>query len=63
VARRGRRRAAGDLESQVLAELWAADRPLTPGETAVLSRFVGAMTPDEERMLLRLLDEREQNDS
>lgn len=27
------RRAAGDLESDVLAALWAADRPLTPGET------------------------------
>lgn len=27
------RRGAGDLESDVLAALWAADRPLTPGET------------------------------
>ena len=27
------RRGAGNLESEVLAALWAADRPLTPGET------------------------------
>lgn len=26
------RRAAGELESEVLAALWAAQRPLTPGE-------------------------------
>jgi predicted transcriptional regulator len=29
-----RRRAKGGLESEVLAALWAADRPLTPGEVA-----------------------------
>lgn len=29
-----RRRAKGSLESEVLAALWAADRPLTPGEVA-----------------------------
>jgi predicted transcriptional regulator len=28
------RRAAGDLESEVLATLWAADRPLTAGEVS-----------------------------
>ncbi|MDX6210283.1 MAG: hypothetical protein QOE24_2674 [Frankiales bacterium] len=28
----GRRRAPGGLESEVLAALWAADRPLTAGE-------------------------------
>ena len=27
------RRGAGHLESEVLAALWTADRPLTPGET------------------------------
>ena len=27
-----KRRAAGSLESEVLAALWAADQPLTPGE-------------------------------
>lgn len=33
VAQRNRaRRGAGDLESEVLAALWAAERPLTPGE-------------------------------
>lgn len=125
MARAGRsRRGAGDLESQVLAALWAAGRPLTPGETAeadggslayttvqtiltrllakqavqrqpagrafayspvldqdgvvaarmrevlrtgsdaeaVLSRFVGALTPEEERALARLLDGRERGD-
>ena len=30
----GRRRTSGALESEVLAALWAADRPLTPGEVA-----------------------------
>ncbi|MDX6255003.1 MAG: hypothetical protein QOJ11_1337 [Frankiales bacterium] len=30
----GRRRAPGGLESEVLAALWAADRPLTAGEVA-----------------------------
>ncbi len=30
----GRRRAAGGLESEVLAALWAADQPLTAGEVA-----------------------------
>jgi predicted transcriptional regulator len=29
----GSRREAGELESEVLAALWAAGRPLTPGET------------------------------
>ena len=114
-----RRRPAGALESEVLAALWAADRPLTPGEVsdavggdlayttvqtiltrlhrkgavireqagrahayrpvvddaglaaqrmramldrggdhaAVLTRFVGTLTPDEEAMLARLLGE------
>jgi predicted transcriptional regulator len=28
----GKRRAAGSLESEVLAALWAADKPLTTGE-------------------------------
>jgi predicted transcriptional regulator len=28
------RRASGDLESEVLAALWAADRPLTAGDVA-----------------------------
>jgi predicted transcriptional regulator len=32
VAQVGGRRAAGRLESEVLATLWAAGRPLTPGE-------------------------------
>lgn len=125
VAAGGRsRRGAGDLESQVLAALWAAGRPLTPGETAeaiggglayttvqtiltrllakqaverrpvgrafayspvldhagvvaarmrevlrsgsdaeaVLSRFVGALAPEEEQALARLLDERERGE-
>jgi len=114
-----RRRAAGDLESEVLATLWAADRPLTSGEVvdalggglayntvqtiltrlhdkgavhreqagrahaytpvldsaglaanrmramldrggdhaAVLSRFLGTHSPDEEATLAQLLDE------
>jgi predicted transcriptional regulator len=30
---KGDRRGAGDLESDVLAALWAADKPLTTGET------------------------------
>lgn len=29
-----RRRAKGSLESEVLAALWAAERPLTPGDVA-----------------------------
>jgi predicted transcriptional regulator len=111
------RRASGNLESEVLAALWAADHPLTPAEVAeaiggalayttvqtilsrlyvkgavgrsaagrahayspvlddagmvasrmravldkgsdqhaVLSRFVGILTPDEERILAELL--------
>jgi predicted transcriptional regulator len=111
------RRPAGGLESEVLAALWAADRPLTPGEVsdavggelayttvqtiltrlhrkgavvreqagrahayrpviddaglaaqrmramldrggdhaAVLTRFVGALTPDDEATLAKLL--------
>lgn len=118
------RRAAGDLESEVLAALWAADRPLTPGGAAaavggglayttvqtiltrllakgvvqrepagrafayspvldqagvvaarmravlqsgsdadaVLSRFVGALTPEEERSLLRVLQARDRGE-
>lgn len=113
-----RRRAAGGLESEVLATLWAAEQPLTPGEVvqalgndlayntvqtiltrlhakgavrrepagrahayspvldeaglaaqrmravldrggdhaAVLSRFVGTLTPAEEAMLAELLN-------
>ncbi|CAL9363338.1 hypothetical protein SUDANB178_00707 [Streptomyces sp. enrichment culture] len=31
-SRARRRRGAGELESEVLAALWAADRPLTPAE-------------------------------
>ncbi len=31
-AKRAGRRAHGELESEVLAALWAADAPLTPGE-------------------------------
>lgn len=112
-----RRRAAGDLESEILAALWAADGPLTPAEVvdaiggelayttvqtilarllakgavqrrpagrahayspvlddagmvarrmqamldagddqaAVLSRFVGTLTPEQERTLAELL--------
>lgn len=119
------RRAAGDLESEVLAALWAAAKPLTPGETAaavggqlayttvqtiltrlvakgvvareqvgrafaytpvldqagvvasrmraaltsggdasaVLSRFVGTLTPEEEQALARLLQQRRGGDS
>lgn len=119
------RRRAGDLESEVLAALWAAGRPLTPGQTAeaiggdlayttvqtiltrlvgkgaakresagrafayapvldragvvasrmravldsggdsqaVLTRFVGALSPEEERTLARLLDERRRSHS
>jgi predicted transcriptional regulator len=30
----GKRRAAGSLESEVLAALWAADKPLTTGDVA-----------------------------
>lgn len=114
------RRGAGDLESEVLAALWAAGRPLTPGEAveavggelayttvqtilmrllakgavqrqpagrafayspvldqagvvasrmrtvldsggdhqAVLSRFVGTLSPDEERALAQMLNDR-----
>ena len=114
-----RRRPSGGLESEVLAALWAADRPLTPGEVtdavggelayttvqtiltrlhrkgavvreqagrahayrpvvddaglaaqrmralldrggdhaAVLTRFVGTLTPDEEATLAQLLGE------
>lgn len=117
---RAARRGAGDLESEVLAALWAAGKPLTPGQTveavggqlayttvqtiltrlvakgvlareqvgrafaytpvldqagvvasrmraaltsggdpaAVLSRFVGTLTPDEEQALARLLEDR-----
>ena len=113
------RRPAGGLESEVLAALWAADRPLTPGEVsdavggelayttvqtiltrlhrkgavkrepagrahayrpviddaglaaqrmramldrggdhaAVLTRFVGTLTPDDEATLAKLLGE------
>ena len=116
-----RHRANGGLETEVLAALWAADRPLTAGEvaqaldsdlayttvqtiltrlhdkgavsrelvgrahaytpllddagisaqrmralldrgadqTAVLSRFVGTLSPDEERTLARLLTRRD----
>ncbi|MCQ8187067.1 BlaI/MecI/CopY family transcriptional regulator [Streptomyces rugosispiralis] len=32
----GDRRSAGELEASVLAALWAADRPLTPGEVREL---------------------------
>lgn len=32
----GDRRPAGELEASVLAALWAADRPLTPGEVREL---------------------------
>jgi predicted transcriptional regulator len=31
-AKRTRRRAGGELENEILATLWAADRPLTPRE-------------------------------
>lgn len=31
---RARRRGAGQLESEILAVLWAADRPLTPAQVA-----------------------------
>jgi predicted transcriptional regulator len=118
------RRPAGNLESEVLATLWSADRPLTPGDVverlggdlayttvqtilsrllaknavrreaagrahayspvldnagmvasrmramldrggdhaAVLSRFVGTLTPDEERTLVALLQEHRERD-
>jgi predicted transcriptional regulator len=115
---RRRRRPAGGLESEVLAALWAADRPMTPGDVqrelggelayttvmtaltrlhekgaverrragrayaytpvldqagmaaarmrgvldggqdreAVLARFVGSLSADDERLLAELLD-------
>jgi predicted transcriptional regulator len=117
-ADRHRRRPAGGLESEVLATLWAADRPMTPGDVqrelggelayttvmtalsrlhekgaverrragrayaytpvldqagmtaarmrgvldagedreAVLARFVGSLSTDDERLLAELLD-------
>jgi predicted transcriptional regulator len=118
------RRPAGSLESEVLAALWAADRPLTPGEVseavggelayttvqtiltrlhrkgaverepagrahayrpviddaglaaqrmramldrggdhaAVLTRFVGTLTPDDEATLAKLLGDHQAGD-
>ena len=78
-----KRRASGSLESEVLAALWAAERPLTTAEVAealdsglayttvqtilarlhdkggdraaVLTRFVGTLTPAEESTLAALL--------
>jgi predicted transcriptional regulator len=38
-ARENRRRAGGELENEVLAALWAADRPVTPRE---VQRALGA---------------------
>jgi predicted transcriptional regulator len=53
----GRRRAAGELEAQVMAVLWAADRPLTPAEVQA------GIDPDlayntVQTILIRLVDKR-----
>jgi len=51
----GKRRARGELESEVMAALWAADRPLTPADVqAVLGGGLAYNTV--QTILIRLVD-------
>ncbi|GEK01400.1 BlaI/MecI/CopY family transcriptional regulator [Streptomyces sp. NPDC003388] len=50
---RAQRRGAGELESEVLAALWAADRPLTPAE--VQTEVDGALAYNTVHTILKRL--------
>jgi predicted transcriptional regulator len=51
----GRRRARGELESEVMAALWAATEPLTPGD--VQAALGGGLAYNTvQTILIRLLD-------
>ncbi|SDJ26580.1 Predicted transcriptional regulator [Frankineae bacterium MT45] len=51
----GQRRAAGGLEAEVLALLWAADRPMTAGDLVV--EFGGTLAYNTvQTILIRLFD-------
>ncbi|MDX3117894.1 MULTISPECIES: hypothetical protein [Streptomyces] len=64
---RDERRPAGELEAAVMATLWAAGAPLTPGRVqseldrdtdreTVLARFVAQLGSGDEQHLRRLLE-------